>query len=461
MASLSVYDSKQRILVESIALPETSLALKAISAFFVVGNCVYLCQDGGHVDMISLSYGNLLNSWELCSVFQSDESKMENSGSFLVLVLNSFSVVYSPSLVGNNVAVCRNSSLSLQVTRRLLARQIVDTERKYCDQLRTLIEFLRRAAQIEQIPREAVMELLRRPEILLDLHLKFLQGLEENVDDLASTFFKFLGYFKMYSDYFASFDRRKNALATCLANKKFLELQEKLFNKIKATFEQLLEVPMLRIQYYPKILEEYLQSTSPDHPDNYGLEQVLRALQNIVKVIVKAPEERKAMEEAIEIISQVQLTLPQLQLSAEVKFICKGAVVLLDSSSKKNLMKDLVQGLGIVENRILALFNRYLVVYVEKSYKKAQMWQIENFVSPGAFPLENDESKQDKPVFGIRVMLGSGPAEEVRFQTQTILERDQWIDKINKTLEQEREIVISLQTRQAPRSTRVKTRRGE
>ncbi|XP_072530063.1 rho guanine nucleotide exchange factor 39 [Salminus brasiliensis] len=172
--------------------------------------------------------------------------------------------------------------------RKRAGRELVQTEQKYCEQLDLIttyfVEILKAKGTLRQDIRESIFSSIKSIHLV---NQTLLAHLEEGNFGLG--FEQFCPHLHFYTTYVDNIQTAKKVLTVQLkknkAFRRFKKLQESRpeFHNLK--LEELLPLPLERIQQYKLFLRDLTENTSPDNPEFQQLSRAVRAVSEVAQRI--------------------------------------------------------------------------------------------------------------------------------------------------------------------------------
>ncbi|KAI1905429.1 hypothetical protein AGOR_G00016090 [Albula goreensis] len=168
--------------------------------------------------------------------------------------------------------------------RARTARELVLTEQKYCQRLELVttyfVEILKAKGTLRQDIRESIFSSIKS---IHSVNQTFLAYLEDGKFGLGfERFCPQLNYYYTYAD---NFYRASKVLQVQLkkskAFRRFKKLQESRPEFRSAKLEELLPLPLQRIQQYNHFLRDLAENTSPEHPEFQQLSRAVKAISGV------------------------------------------------------------------------------------------------------------------------------------------------------------------------------------
>uniref|UniRef100_W5KVZ6 Rho guanine nucleotide exchange factor (GEF) 39 n=1 Tax=Astyanax mexicanus TaxID=7994 RepID=W5KVZ6_ASTMX len=172
--------------------------------------------------------------------------------------------------------------------RKRVGRELVQSEQQYCEQLDLIttyfVEILKAKGTLRQDIRESIFSSIKSIHLVNQTLLTHLE-----VGNFGLGFEEFCPHLHFYSTYVDNVQTAKKVLMVQLKkNKKFRrfkKIQESRpeFHNLK--LEELLPLPLQRIQQYKHFLRDLTENTSPDNPEFQQLSRAVRAVSEVAQRI--------------------------------------------------------------------------------------------------------------------------------------------------------------------------------
>lgn len=195
--------------------------------------------------------------------------------------------------------------------RAWIVRELLNTERKYVQDLEVLQSYARALAQHDIIPSDTIHNLFGNLNTLVDVQRRFLICIEENVrrpvDDqhFGHVFRTMENDFAVYEPFCANYAQALdiiNAEAPNLVQLKGLSVAEDCYLEPSYELPTFLIKPVQRICKYPLLLEQLLKKTPEEAP---YLPELVDGLQCIRRITDKVNETSR-LQENIQIVRDLQ-----------------------------------------------------------------------------------------------------------------------------------------------------------
>ncbi|MCJ8743390.1 hypothetical protein PDJAM_G00093460 [Pangasius djambal] len=172
--------------------------------------------------------------------------------------------------------------------RKRTGRELVQSEQRYCEKLELIttyfVEILKAKGTLRQDIRESIFSSIKSIHLVNQTLLGHLEDGKFGVG-----FDQFCPHLHFYTTYVDNFQTAKKILAVQLkkskAFRRFKKLQEARpeFHKLK--LEDLLPLPLERIQQYNNFLRDLTENTSPDNPEFQQLSRAVSAVSEVAQRI--------------------------------------------------------------------------------------------------------------------------------------------------------------------------------
>uniref|UniRef100_A0A4W4GMA9 DH domain-containing protein n=1 Tax=Electrophorus electricus TaxID=8005 RepID=A0A4W4GMA9_ELEEL len=172
--------------------------------------------------------------------------------------------------------------------RRRVGRELVQSEQRYCEQLDLVatyfVEILKAKGTLRQDIRESIFSSIKSIHLV---NQTLLAHLEEG--NVGLGFEQFCPHLHFYITYVDNFQTAKKVLMMQLkknkAFRRFKKLQESRPEFHKQQLEDLLPLPLQRIQQYKHFLRDLTENTSPDNPEFQQLSSAVAAVSEVAQRI--------------------------------------------------------------------------------------------------------------------------------------------------------------------------------
>ncbi|GAM22338.1 hypothetical protein SAMD00019534_055130 [Acytostelium subglobosum LB1] len=220
--------------------------------------------------------------------------------------------------------------------RDLKAKEILTTERTYCDNMRILAEvFLPplKSGEVAIPTREEISKLCSNISHILSFSKELLERLEERLAAWSTTqrigdvFKQLIPFLKIYTNYTVGYDNLMNVLLELEKSSSFVSFLQKCLDDPrtrKMDLRSYLIQPVQRITRYHMLLDELLKHTNPTHPDYLDLE---KALAEMKKVTSEANEAIKRSEARAKVLEIQKLFVGDVDLVAPHRFFVYEGVL--------------------------------------------------------------------------------------------------------------------------------------
>ncbi|KAI5094023.1 rho guanine nucleotide exchange factor 39 isoform 2 [Silurus meridionalis] len=154
--------------------------------------------------------------------------------------------------------------------RKRTGRELVQSEQRYCEKLDVIttyfVEILKAKGTLRQDIRERIFSSIKSIHLVNQTLLAHLEN-----GNFGAGFDQFCPHLHFYTSYVDNFQTSKKTLAVQLkknkAFRRFKKLQEARPEFRKQKLEDLLPLPLERIQQYNNFLRDLTENTSPDNPE--------------------------------------------------------------------------------------------------------------------------------------------------------------------------------------------------
>ncbi|KAL7266463.1 Guanine nucleotide exchange factor for Cdc42p [Rhizina undulata] len=256
---------------------------KAATFHFLKGIKTELQIDGEDAFMISNLYSDDTNGFV----------KVTRTVSKILDILKARNLLLNRGNSGSD----RNSAEKKPLDKRaLVVEHLVDTERKYVQDLEALQDYMRSLEADEIISKDLIHNMFLNLNQLVDFQRRFLIRVETQYDlaprqqNWGRLFVQYEDSFAVYEPYASNFNSAQD-----LAQ----EEKEKLSRKPHPVYAELgafLIKPVQRITKYPLLLKDLIKNTDPEDAEDQGLAQGLEAIERINKKINEAIRRSENLE---------------------------------------------------------------------------------------------------------------------------------------------------------------------
>ncbi|EFA79670.1 pleckstrin domain-containing protein [Heterostelium album PN500] len=195
--------------------------------------------------------------------------------------------------------------------RDLKAKEILTTERTYCDNMKILVEVFIDPLKAGEggISKDSATILCSNLSDILLVSIELLNRLEaklaewSNTQRIGDVFLTLIPFLKMYTNYTVGYDNVMNIVTECEKNSSFSQFIQRCTEDPrtrKLDLRSYLIQPVQRITRYHMLLDEVLKHTEPDHPDYTDL---AKSLAEMKKVTSEANEAIKRSENRAKVLA--------------------------------------------------------------------------------------------------------------------------------------------------------------
>ncbi|KAF7693934.1 rho guanine nucleotide exchange factor 39 isoform X2 [Silurus meridionalis] len=172
--------------------------------------------------------------------------------------------------------------------RKRTGRELVQSEQRYCEKLDVIttyfVEILKAKGTLRQDIRERIFSSIKSIHLVNQTLLAHLEN-----GNFGAGFDQFCPHLHFYTSYVDNFQTSKKTLAVQLkknkAFRRFKKLQEARPEFRKQKLEDLLPLPLERIQQYNNFLRDLTENTSPDNPEFQQLSRAVSAVSEVAQRI--------------------------------------------------------------------------------------------------------------------------------------------------------------------------------
>ena len=329
-----------------------------------------------------------------------------------------------------------------QDRRCLILQEIIETERRYVDDLEALSEAFvvpimdalfeaskknsklitisRHRTQLERsLFGSKMIAFLNHIESITTLNSEFLEALESRISHwnvasfLGDVFLQYANLFKAYSEYAQIHTRAISQLTSSLKLRTFLKIccEDPLLKH--RTIESFMILPIQRIPRYELFLKEMLKLTEPDNLDDYRL--LRNALEEVNETAVYINEAIRCEEDRVLIQDlEAKFETEVHLIKANRRFLKSGSLLVLERS-------------GRCRSNIVILFSDLLILCLEQSrrYKLVDSFSIEEVIV-----IKNVGHDRAEEVFSI-----CSPKCSYLLFAESSFVRNSWIDAFSNAMD--------------------------
>ncbi|EGG21666.1 pleckstrin domain-containing protein [Cavenderia fasciculata] len=239
--------------------------------------------------------------------------------------------------------------------RDMKAKEILTTERTYCDNMKILVEVFIEPLKYGEggISKESATIICSNLSDILLVSVELLNQLEERLATWSTTqrigdvFKTLIPFLKMYTNYTVGFDNALTTVSDCEKNSTFVSFIQKCTEDPrtkKLDLRSYLIQPVQRITRYHMLLDELLKHTDASHPD-YG--NLADALDKMKRVTSEANEAIKRSENRAKVMEIQKMFVGDIDIvAAHRSFVFEGVLtkVCRKACKKRNvfLFSDLL-----------------------------------------------------------------------------------------------------------------------
>jgi len=222
--------------------------------------------------------------------------------------------------------------------RDLAVKELMNTEKTYVDQLRTLdIVYVNDLKKLKIITPEQHNTLFSQIKIILNLNTNFLTNLSKAIktnSSIGQEMLNFCPYFKIYREYVNNYEQASILLRKLKDRPEFTEFDEEGRARCNnLSISDLIVTPIQRVPRYPMLLKEIIKNTDNNHQDLYLLNEALEKYTSLNRDInegIKEQEKRNKVREIGEKVlhggKPVSLVAPARRfiMKGELWKVCRG-----------------------------------------------------------------------------------------------------------------------------------------
>lgn len=172
--------------------------------------------------------------------------------------------------------------------RSRTAREMIQSEQRYCQQLELVVtyfvEILKAKGTLRQDIRESIFSSIKSIHLINQTLLAHLE-----MGRFGIGFEEFCTHLQLYNTYIDNIQTAKKVLMVQVkkskAFRRFKKLQESRPEFSQQKLEDLLELPLQRIQQYKHFLRDLTENTGPDNPEFQQLSKAVKAISEVAQRI--------------------------------------------------------------------------------------------------------------------------------------------------------------------------------
>nr|AAH85538.1 Zgc:103517 [Danio rerio] len=172
--------------------------------------------------------------------------------------------------------------------RSRTAREMIQSEQRYCQQLELVVtyfvEILKAKGTLRQDIRESIFSSIKSIHLINQTLLAHLE-----MGRFGIGFEEFCTHLQLYNTYIDNIQTAKKVLMVQVkkskAFRRFKKLQESRPEFSQQKLEDLLELPLQRIQQYKHFLRDLTENTGPDNPEFQQLSKAVKAIPEVAQRI--------------------------------------------------------------------------------------------------------------------------------------------------------------------------------
>ncbi|KNC99883.1 uncharacterized protein SPPG_05256 [Spizellomyces punctatus DAOM BR117] len=263
-----------------------------------------------------------LSSDDIIYIVSSDS--LENS-----VVSDTSDMRESPDAVNAMIAIDGSSPVSNDVSpaspivdtkkRENIAREILDSERRYVDSLLLLQTLFLNPLMAavgttsEVIPKKIVQSIFSELAGIINVNMELRKQLEARLEEhpwnpvdgcLGDIFLNLAPFLKMYSSYVKNFNTALSVVSEQISKNpafaQFVTKQNANPDLKGLGFQAYLIMPVQRIPRYKMLVEDLLKHTEVDHPDHSTLQKSLETIAEVAVFVNETIRHHEMMQELIE-----------------------------------------------------------------------------------------------------------------------------------------------------------------
>eukprot|EP01117_Protostelium_nocturnum_P009593 TRINITY_DN3423_c0_g1_i1.p1 TRINITY_DN3423_c0_g1~~TRINITY_DN3423_c0_g1_i1.p1 ORF type:complete len:856 (+),score=301.11 TRINITY_DN3423_c0_g1_i1:98-2665(+) len=323
--------------------------------------------------------------------------------------------------------------VGMALKRRKIAKEIMETEKFYCDCLDIITNvYEKRFRSEEEISSQDCNSIFSNANSIRQVNHTLLKEIREKMEKwsgnqtIGDVFHGILPMFKLYSAYINNYENGMEALGRYSRNPSFLTILEecrKEHPNFNLNLESLLIMPIQRIPRYELLLQEYLKNTEKNHHDYPNLREAVDSVHKIGITINESKRRAENLSKIIEIQRRLEGTYSVNLVEPHRTFVKEGSAF---RENKENATVDYSSYLFLFSDAILV------------TQKKRSLW------SPSADDSHRLIFKELVPIDNILTVSGVNENREwcrfgfelitkgksLRFFFKNQEETDNWMDQI-------------------------------
>lgn len=221
----------------------------------------------------------------------------------------------------------------MATARDSIAKEMLQTERSYVENLQTTIELFISPLKVyiakgKPIVKEEVLDgIFSNLELIVNVNVQLLDGLEQRLGNwsnqqcVGDVFMTLAPFLKSYTQYCNRFEESNEVLHRTLeGNSKFKRFVKKGVKNARCKgldLESFLIMPVQRIPRYILLLRDMLKHTEPSHPDYANLQQSIEAMSSVAKEVNDSVARFQRSAKLVSIEQELRINIGLVQPNRE------------------------------------------------------------------------------------------------------------------------------------------------
>jgi len=263
--------------------------------------------------------------------------------------------------------------------RDLAVKELLSTEKKYVDQLRTLdIVYVNGLEKLKAITSEQHNTLFSQIKIILNFNTNFLTNLSKAIkknESIGQEMLNFCPYFKIYREYVNNYEQASILLRKLKDRPEFTAFDDEGRARCNnLAISDLIVTPIQRVPRYPMLLKEIIKNTEDSHPDLHLLTAALEKYTSLNRDINEGIKEQEKRNKVREIGEKVLDGGKPISLVAPARrFIMKNELWKVCRGKNKKYMFFLFNDLLIYADRQGKYFKFHNMLDIDTSFSAEGM----------------------------------------------------------------------------------------
>lgn len=256
--------------------------------------------------------------------------------------------------------------------RQKITEELFETEKSYVASIRTVItvvadELERQGVKVLGVTAEQQLSIFANLRAIAQLHTLLFADLQSEQDPIR-VFFKYMDFFKIYSQYLNNYDVAVETIKRLRAtNPKFVAFLNDRHSQLHdMALESYLIMPVQRVPRYVLLLKELVRSTPPSDPKRAASEKALAKVEKIALYVNDSMKER-----------QVQCHLWDIQQRMHGQVLLVGRRFVREAPCHVVRLND--KGQKERKPRVAYLFADRLMITKDPSYNLKHMLPLKQF----------------------------------------------------------------------------------